>query len=64
VRQSDALIIAFDTTSRASFEKVRDIFNNNKASSGISRANEQVTIIVGTKTDLGFERAVPYEEAR
>lgn len=31
--------------------------------SGKFRAKEQTILIVGTKTDLGFERAVSYEEA-
>ena len=58
VKQSDAFVIVFDITSRPTFEKVRMIHKENEGICGAARAREQVTIIVGTKTDLAYNREV------
>ena len=51
VKQTDAFLILFDVTSRASFDMISLIHYQNKSISGPIRSREQVTIIVGTKTD-------------
>ena len=63
VKAADAFVILFDVTSRSSFDKIRTIHRENQAISGLSRAREQITLIVGTKADLAWSRNIAFEEA-
>jgi GTPase SAR1 family protein len=64
IKSADAFIIVFDITNRESFNKVKGIYLDNFSLAGKLRSREQVTIVVGAKTDLSDSRVIPYEEAR
>jgi GTPase SAR1 family protein len=64
---SDAHLVLFDVTDRASFKRAASILSHNKreqrALAG-AQSRSHSTIVVGTKADKTFHRAVSYEEAQ
>jgi GTPase SAR1 family protein len=64
VKNADAFIIVFDITNRESFNIVKGIYLDNYNAAGKLRACNQVTLIVGAKTDLSDNRVITYEEGR
>jgi len=54
----DALVIVFDVSNALSFQTAKSLQYHGSIS-----GQPRVTVFVGTKSDLAYQRQVPYEEA-